>query len=141
MAYLIVRVDPRHLLTGGALICAIATRIMSGWSLSVSPWQVTWTLLLHGVGDGFIWMALNPLAFSTISAGLRTQAVPLFYLSFNVGLSLGIASIMTYWAHSAQTNHSLLVEFITPYNGFVTNDQLSQDLPAAAAMVGFPFEE
>ena len=134
VVYLIVRMDPRYLIAGGAATCAIATWIMSGWSLNVSPWQVTWALLLHGLGDGFIWMALNPLAFSTIAARHRAQAVPLYYLSFNVGLSLGIASFMTYWAHGAQANHSLLAEFITPFNGLIRSNSLSEDLAAAATI-------
>ena len=136
VAFLILHIDPRRLMIGGALTCSLATWIMSGWSLDVSPWQVAWTILLHGIGDGFIWMSLNPLAFSTLEARHRTQAVPLYYLSFNVGLSLGIASIMTYWAHSSQANHALLAEFITPFNELIRGDRLPNDVAAAATMAG-----
>ena len=136
VAYLIVYVDPRRLMAGGALICSLATWIMSGWSLDVSPWQVAWTIVMHSLGDGFIWMSLNPLTFSTIAARYRTQAVPIYYLSVNVGLSLGIASIMTYWAHSSQANHALLAEFITPFNELIRGAKLPSDTAAAAAMAG-----
>ena len=136
VAFLIVRVDPRHLMAGGAITCSAATWIMSGWSLDVSPWQVAWTVLMHGLGDGFIWMALNPLAFSTVASRHRAQAVPFYYLSVNVGFSLGVASIMTYWAHSSQANHGLLAEFITPFNELIRGDRLPSDLAAAAAMAG-----
>ena len=134
VAYLIVYVDPRRLIVGGAIICAVATWTMSGWSLDVPPWQVAWTLVLHGIGDGFIWMSLNPLAFSTLAARYRTQAVPIYYLFFNVGLSLGIAAIMTYWAQSSQSNHALLAEFITPFNEFARAGRLPIDTAAAAMM-------
>ena len=136
VAFLIVRIDPRHLMAGGAVTCATATWIMSGWSLEVSPWQVIWPVALHGLGDGFLWMSLNPLAFSTVAAQHRAQAVPLYYLSVNVGLSLGIASIMTYWAHSSQANHALLAEFITPFNELIRGDRLPTDPVAAASMAG-----
>ena len=131
VAFLIVHVDPRRLMVGGVFTCSYATWVMSGWSLDVSPWQVAWTILLHGIGDGFIWMSLNPLAFSMLDARHRAQAVPLYYLSVNVGLSLGIAGIMTYWAHSSQVNHALLAEFITPFNELIRGDRLPSDVAAA----------
>ena len=115
VAVLIVRMDARHLIAAGAIIAASMTWVMSGWSLAISPWQVMWPLVVHGIGDGFIWMSMNPLAVGTVPEHHRPQAVPLYFLSFNVGFSTGVAGIMTYWASSSQTNHTLLAEHITAF--------------------------
>jgi DHA2 family multidrug resistance protein len=115
VAVLIVRMDSRHLLAAGAVIAASMTWVMSGWSLAISPWQVMWPLLLHGIGDGFIWMSMNPLAVGTVPEHHRSQAVPLYFLSFNVGFSTGVAGIMTYWTTSSQSNHTLLAELFTRF--------------------------
>ena len=112
---LIVRMDSRHLIAAGAVIAASMTWVMSGWSLEISPWQVMWPLIVHGIGDGFIWMSMNSLAVGTVPEHHRSQAVPLYFLSFNVGFSTGVAGIMTYWAHSSQSNHTLLAELVTPF--------------------------
>ena len=137
VAVLIVRMDARHLIALGAIIAASMTWLMSGWSLEISPWQIMWPLLLHGIGDGFIWMSMNPLAVGTVPVRHRPQAVPLYFLSFNIGFSTGVAGIMTYWAHSAQSNHTLLAEFITPFvsPGLRLPSQWDPIDPAAAAVL------
>ena len=112
---LIVRMDARHLIAAGAIIAASMTWVMSGWSLAISPWQVMWPLVVHGIGDGFIWMSMNPLAVGTVPERDRPQAVPLYFLAFNIGFSTGVAGIMTYWANSSQSNHTLLAELITAF--------------------------
>ncbi len=56
------------------------------------------------------------MAFSTLPARFRTEAVPIFYLVLNLGASIGIATIMTYWSAGAQEAHAILVENITPFN-------------------------
>ena len=112
---LILRMDARHLIAAGAIIAASMTWVMSGWSLAISPWQVMWPLVVHGIGDGLIWMSMNPLAVGTVPERDRPQAVPLYFLAFNIGFSTGVAGIMTYWAHSSQSNHTLLAELITAF--------------------------
>ena len=79
VAVLIVRMDARHLIAAGAVIAASMTWVMSGWSLAISPWHIMWPLLLHGIGDGFIWMSMNPLAVGTVPEHHRPQAVPLYF--------------------------------------------------------------
>jgi DHA2 family multidrug resistance protein len=42
--------------------------------------------------------------------------VPIYFLSFNIGFSFGIAAALTYWANSAQANYARLTEYVTPFN-------------------------
>ena len=116
VAYFVSRVDPRHLITFGVLTAASATWIMAGWSVDVSPWQVVWPVVLHGVSGGSLWVSFNSLTVSTLDARLRPHGVPFYYLTFNIGFSLGVAAILTYWSNSAQTNHARLAEHVTPFN-------------------------
>ena len=133
VAYFVSRVDPRHLITFGVLTAAGATWIMSGWSLDVSPWQVIWPVVLHGVSGGSLWVSFNSLTVSTLDARLRPDGVPFYYLTFNVGFSLGVAGILTYWANSAQTNHARLAEHVTPFNEAIRAPGMDLTDPATAA--------
>ena len=116
MALLIMRTDPRHLITLGALTSATATWIMSGWTLDVSPWQVIWPAILHGMSGGMLWVGFNSITPSTLERRHRQQGVPVWFLCFNVGFSVGVATILTYWANSTQANYAMLTEFVTPFN-------------------------
>ena len=116
VAILITRVDPRHLITLGVLAAATATWIMSGWSLVLSPWQVIWPGILHGAGGGILWVCFNSMTVSTLERRHRAHGVSFYFLAFNVGFSMGVATIMTYWVNSSQQNYALLTEHITPFN-------------------------
>lgn len=133
VAYFVSRIDPRHLITFGVLTAASATWIMSGWSVDVSPWQVIWPVVLHGVSGGALWVSFNSLTVSTLDARLRPDGVPFYYLTFNVGFSLGVAAILTYWANSAQTNHARLAEHVTPFNDAMRSPGWDLTDPATAA--------
>ena len=110
------RVDPRILSCSGFATIAVSAYFMAQWSLDVGPWDVVWTGFLQGVGSNLVFVPLNTMAFSTLPARFRTEAVPIFYLVLNLGASIGIATIMTYWSAGAQEAHAILVENITPFN-------------------------
>jgi DHA2 family multidrug resistance protein len=116
VSVLITRVDPRHLIAVASLTAATATWIMSGWSVDVSPWQVLWPAILHGMSGGSTWVCFNALTVSTLDTRLRPHGVPIYFLSFNIGFSFGIAAALTYWANSAQVNYARLAEYVTPFN-------------------------
>ena len=139
VAVLVTRTDPRHLVTLGVLLSAGSTWIMSGWTLEVSPWQVTWPAVIHGISAGIIWTALNSMTISTLEPRLRQHGVPMYFLSFNVGFGFGVAAILTYWVNSAQANHAMLTEHVTPFNELMRGPLLPPgwDLsdPATAATI------
>jgi DHA2 family multidrug resistance protein len=110
------RVDPRILSCAGFATIAVSAYFMAQWSLDVGPWDVVWTGFLQGVGSNLVFVPLNTMAFSTLPARFRTEAVPIFYLCLNLGASVGIAAIMTYWSAGAQEAHAILVENISPFN-------------------------
>ncbi len=116
VSILITRVDPRHLVALASLAAATATWMMSGWSVDVSPWQVLWPAILHGTSGGSTWVCFNALTASTLDSRLRPHGVPIYFLSFNIGFSFGIAAALTYWANSAQANYARLTEYVTPFN-------------------------
>ncbi len=137
IAVLITRVDPRHLIALGAIMSATSTWIMSGWSLDVSPWQVIWPAILHGISGGFLWVCFNSLVVSTLDARYREQGVPFYYLSFNVGFSFGVAGILAYWTISAQANYAILSEHLSPFNARIPSDW---DLGDPTVAAGFASE-
>ena len=116
VSVLITRVDPRHLITGATLCAAGSTWIMSGWSLDIAPLQILLPIALHGFSGGSTWVCLNSLTASTLETRLRPHGIPIYFLTFNVGFSFGVASILTYWANSTQANYARLNEHVNLFN-------------------------
>lgn len=117
------RVDPRILSCTGFATIAVSAYFMAQWSLDVGPWDVVWTGFMQGVGSNLVFVPLNTMAFSTLATRFRTDAVPIFYLILNLGASIGIAAIMTYWTTGAQEAHAILVENISPFNEALQGDE------------------
>ena len=120
---LIRHIDPRGLVCVGFTTVAVSAYFMAQWTLEVTPWDVVWTGFLQGVGSNLIFVPLNALTFTTLSTRFRTDAVPIFYLVLNLGASIGIAAIMTYWSVGAQEVHAILSENITPFNEVLRGGQ------------------
>ena len=75
----------------------------------------------------------------------------MFYLTFNIAASIGIAGFITYWVQSTQVNHAVLSEHISPFNellrhGFLPHAReldaaravaLNQEITRQASLIGF----
>ncbi|MDA0704052.1 MAG: DHA2 family efflux MFS transporter permease subunit [Proteobacteria bacterium] len=116
VSVLISRVDPRHLIAAGTLCAGTSTWIMAGWSLDVAPLQILLPIVLHGISGGSTWVCLNSLTASTLDARLRPHGIPIYFLTFNVGFSFGVAAILTYWSNSTQANYARLSEYVNLFN-------------------------
>jgi DHA2 family multidrug resistance protein len=116
VSMLISRVDPRHLIVAGTLCAGTSTWIMAGWSMDVAPLQILLPIILHGISGGSTWVCLNSLTASTLDARLRSHGIPIYFLTFNVGFSFGVAAILTYWSNSTQANYSRLREYVNLFN-------------------------
>jgi len=133
VGWLLARVKPRSLAVLGFLGMAFSTWLMAGWTFEVGPWEVAWVGFLHGSASSFVFMPVNVVAFSTLAMRYRSEALPFFYLAFNLGASLGIAGIATFWAGEAQTYHALLAEHITPFHQASQMEVWKPDIPEGLA--------
>ncbi len=116
MVPLLPRLNKQVLACAGFLGIGATAGLMSGWSPDVGYWSIGWAAGLQGVACAFAFNAVNSLAFATLPPADRQQCVPMFYLTINLGTSLGIAWTITYWAEETTRIRAGLIEFVSPYN-------------------------
>jgi DHA2 family multidrug resistance protein len=145
---LLSRIDNRKMVVLGLALNGLASWFMAQWTLDVGAWDIVWTGVLQGFGSGTVFSILTIIAFSTLDQRHQSQGIPVFYLSFNLGTSIGIALIVTQWIESTQTNHARLAEYISPFNQMFRSGAiaikgaegaaaLDLELTRQAAMIGF----
>lgn len=148
---LVRHIDPRHLIAAGLICTMYSSWHVSTWTLDVSVWEIGINGVFQGLGNGLIYVTVNTLTFYDLPPKHRSQGVPLFYLTFNIAASIGIAGFITYWVQTTQINHAVLAEHISPYNelmrsGLLPHMQhmrgraaaaLNQEITKQASLIGF----
>jgi DHA2 family multidrug resistance protein len=101
---LVGKVDPRILVITGIAVSAGSLWAMTGFDVVMDQGPIMWSGLFQGLGLGLVFVPLNTLAFATIQAKLRIDAVAIFSLVRNVGQGVGISLVMTTLARMVQVN-------------------------------------
>ena len=116
IARFVDRTDPRILVLFGFL-CLIAPQwAMSGWNQDVGWWDITWAMILQGIGSGVPFVTISAVAFSTLPAALRTEAMSFVYLINSLGVAMGATLIFNLVARFSQTSHASLTAHVSPFN-------------------------
>ncbi len=108
------RVDPRILITAGALIFATAA-----WQLSLITGETGrddffWPLILRGIGLGLMFVPLTTITLAELSPSELAQGTGLYNFFRQLGGSFGIAGIATLLSRFTAQYHAVLAEHITP---------------------------
>jgi DHA2 family multidrug resistance protein len=94
VGYLIDKIDHRALLVTGMVITAGAFELMSQMPHDGSAIWLVGVSAVQGVGVGLLFTPLSTLAFSTLTAELRTDAAGVYSLLRQLGCATGVA-VMT----------------------------------------------
>ena len=108
------RLDPRILITAGALIFATAA-----WQLSLITGEsgrgdFFWPLILRGVGLGLMFVPLTTITLAELDSSELAQGTGLYNFFRQLGGSFGIAGIATLLSRFTAQYHAVLSEHITP---------------------------
>ena len=107
------RVDPRILITIGALTFATAAwRLSLITSLSGSS-DFFWPLILRGLGLGLMFVPLTTVTLAELSPSELAQGTGLYNFFRQLGGSFGIAGIATLLARFTAQYHAMLAEHVT----------------------------
>jgi DHA2 family multidrug resistance protein len=146
------RIDPRISMTIGALLQAIAGLWLMSLDLNADLATLILCSALQGTSIGVLWVPMTTIAFSTLAAEMRAEALSIFHLLRNFGSSLFISLSILVLVRSTSTNYARMTEFITPYQkmlmlqglpepwnpettkGLLT---LSNEIQRQAAMIGY----
>lgn len=113
---LIGRVDTRILLALGLGATAWAMYAMTGWTADVPQWTIVYVGFIQGAGLGFLFVPVTTVAFSTLPADMRGDGTGIYNLSRNIGSSVGISVVSALLVQNEQINHSMLANYVTPFN-------------------------
>jgi DHA2 family multidrug resistance protein len=113
---LALKVDPRKLMIGGAVLLIWSLWEMSGWTPQIGAWELIGVTFVQGIGMGFLFVPLQLVAFATLPQYLRTDGTSLMNLLRNVGSAIGVSITTTVLAASVQINHAQIAEHVTPFN-------------------------
>jgi MFS transporter, DHA2 family, multidrug resistance protein len=109
------RVDPRLVMLFGYLALGTSLTMQAGWTQDESEWMMIVTIVIQGIGLGFVFVPLQVVSFFTMKAELRTQGAALLSLVRNVGSAIGISITSALLDHQTQYEHAELAQFITPF--------------------------
>jgi DHA2 family multidrug resistance protein len=113
---LIVKHNPKYLLTFGIAVCAFSTWAMSRFSLGADFSSLMWPRIYLGIGMGFMFIPLTTLTLSSIPRPQMGNATSIYNLLRNLGGSFGVAFITTMFVRRAQVHQSHLAEHLTGYD-------------------------
>jgi DHA2 family multidrug resistance protein len=113
---LTLKLDPRLLMTAGALLLVWSIWDMTGWTPAVGALQISTVTFIQGLGMGLVFVPMNMVAFATLAPYLRTDGAGLTNLSRNIGSAVGVSITTTVLASSVQSIHSQLSQFASPFN-------------------------
>jgi DHA2 family multidrug resistance protein len=134
------RVDPRAIMLLGYLLLGASLVMQEGWTQNEAEWVMMATIIIQGLGLGFVFVPLQVVAFYTMKAELRTQGAALLSLVRNVGSAIGISLTSALLDHQTQYEHAVLTQFITPFTrtlqaGGAVSRLLDPTTPSGAALL------
>ncbi len=134
------RLDPRLVMLSGYLALGASLAMQETWTQNESEWMMIVTIVIQGVGLGFVFVPLQVVSFFTMKPELRTQGASLLSLVRNVGSAIGISITSALLDHQTQYEHAVLAQYINPFarplqaGGAVTR-MLNPTTPAGAALL------
>lgn len=113
---LIRRVDPRKVMGAGMLGTAATMYALSTFTSDIDLTTVTIICFVQGFSFSAFVIPVNTVAFSTLSPERRDLGTSFYSLLNNIGRSLGIALLVSYFTYQAQFARSVLRDNITPFS-------------------------
>ena len=113
---LTMKMDPRFLMTVGAVFLLWSIWAMTSWTPSVSVWTLSSVTFIQGLGMGLVFVPMNMVAFATLAPQFRTDGAGLTNLMRNIGSAVGVSLTTNVLAASVQTIHAQLSHYAAPFN-------------------------
>jgi DHA2 family multidrug resistance protein len=130
-------VDPRWVILAGIVMLAGTLVHMTRFNLDVGETEVILNCVVQGFGLGFVIQPLTTLTFATVEPRFYNEASSLFGLVRSLSSSIGISAMATFVTRFTQVNHSVLTEYVTPYNKAISVavGEIGARAPQGAALI------
>ncbi len=109
-------IEPRKLLATGLMVASVSLYMLALLNTSAGYWDIFWPQILQGAAMGLLFVPLTTITNDPIAPERMGNATSIFNLMRNIGGSVGIASVTTIFARSAQLHANNLAHNISRYN-------------------------
>jgi DHA2 family multidrug resistance protein len=113
---LIRKVDPRKVMGAGMATTALTMYLLSTFTSDIDLTAIIVICFVQGFSFSAFVIPVNTIAFSTLSPERRDLGTSFYSLLNNIGRTLGIALLVTYFTYQAQASRSVLRDNISPFN-------------------------
>lgn len=111
---LVSRVDTRVLVSTGFLIFACCSLVWGTITLQVSPWSLTWPIVISGFSLGLVFVPLSVTTLGDLKPESVGNGSGLYNLMRNIGGSIGISVAQTILARHEQLHRTELSRHLAP---------------------------
>ena len=113
---LVGRINSRLLIGTGFLLLAYSSFMLANINLEIGMRSIVLPSVLNGLAVSFIFVPLTTSTMGTLSQQQMGNATGIFNLMRNVGGSVGIASITTFVARTAQSSQAAMASHLSKFN-------------------------
>ena len=118
---LVSKVEPRYLITFGAIVVGSSLFVMAGWNLQLDYRHAVTARMLQGLGLAFLFIPINVSAFAYVPREKSNMGTGIINLARNIGASVGIATVTTMLERRTQAHQVRLAEHINTYSAAYHN--------------------
>ncbi len=114
VGFLVSKMDTRVLVSTGFTIFACCSLVWGGITLQVSPWSLTWPIIISGFSLGLVFVPLSVVTLGDLKPESVGNGSGLYNLLRNVGGSVGISVAQTVLARHEQLHRTELSHNLAP---------------------------
>ncbi|MDQ2775497.1 MAG: DHA2 family efflux MFS transporter permease subunit [Acidobacteriota bacterium] len=118
---LVSKLDTRVLVSAGFTVFGICSLFWSMITLQISPWSLTWPIVISGFALGFVFVPLSTSTLGDLPAESVGNGSGLYNLMRNLGGSVGISIVETILARHQQLHRTELSQHLSPTSPNVQN--------------------
>ncbi len=110
---LVAKLDTRFMVSTGFLIFGVCSLFWSFLTLQISPWSLTWPVLISGFSLGLVFVPLSTVTLGALAPEKVGNGSGLYNLMRNIGGSVGISIVETVVTRHQQTHRNELSRNLT----------------------------
>lgn len=111
---LVAKLDTRFMVSTGFLIFGTCSLFWGMLTLQISPWSLTWPVVISGFSLGLVFVPLSTVTLGALPAEKVGNGSGLYNLMRNIGGSVGISVVETIVARHEQVHRSELARNLSP---------------------------
>jgi len=130
---LMLRFDPRLVVTLGSLWIAAAFFLRLGWTTDAAQFDIGWLILFQGMGLPMLIVTLNNLGLNAIPNDMLAAGAGMNAFTRNISMAIGTTLVLSLWSSLESVTRSDMVGSLHPGStvAVLANKGLSEGAAAA----------